>query len=634
MKRNPSILLVSLLLGVISVACYWSATTHGFIVFDDPKYVYQNEHVKAGLTWAGTVWAFTTGHASNWHPLTWISHMLDCQLFGLNSGGHHFTSLLIHALNAALLFVLLNRMTGGFWRSALVAALFAWHPLHVESVAWTAERKDVLSAFFWIVTMLAYVRYVEARQGGGLKQQEEAEPYATGADTSKAVARGTARATLFYSLALVLFALGLMAKPMLVTLPCVLLLVDFWPLQRLSFSSVRSSATPALRLLWEKVPFFGLAVGACVVTFLVQRAGGAVSSLTTVPLGLRITNALVAYARYLAKTVWPADLAVFYPLPDHWPLAAVIGSALLVVGISALAVRFHRRYPYLLVGWLWFLGTLVPTIGLVQVGSQSMADRYTYLPSIGVFVIVGWGLFDLVVSRAHLKWLVPAAAAACLVACVSGTMLQVRYWHDEETLFRHAMQVTSDNYVAYDHLAKVYETAGRNEEALSAYQEVLRLKPQYLEGRYNLGTLLMNMGNLEAAEPHLRLAVQQKPQFAQGQSNLGITLLRRNKAGEAIHHLSAAARLNPENADSHVNLGIALLAADRAQEAGGSFSTALRLAPGVPETHFLLAFALSRDHKANEAASQAEKARDMALASGQKELVAKAEDLLKVCSAR
>ncbi|HEV2394357.1 MAG TPA: hypothetical protein VG146_18565, partial [Verrucomicrobiae bacterium] len=430
-KENRPLGLVCLLLAFITVACYWPITRNGFVLFDDPRYIYQNPHVKAGLTWAGVAWAFTTGYASNWHPLTWISHMLDCQIFGISPGGHHFTNLLLHAINSVLLFLLLRQMTGAFWRSAFVAALFAWHPLHVESVAWAAERKDVLSTLFFLLTLWAYHKYctppVSIRAPASWTAPvlwRFITPPAT--DTPSTVAalpaksgRGLPQSKTFgvasrwYLLALLLFSLGLMSKPMLVTLPCVLLLLDFWPLNRLRTAAQgNAGVSPAgsggvsppsqhryfpdglWPLVREKIPFFLLSFAASVVTFLVQRGGGAVSSLVTVPFSLRVSNALLAYVRYISKTLVPVDLSVFYPLPEHWPILAVAGAGLLLLVWSILFFRWSGRYPYLLVGWLWFLGTLVPTIGLVQVGSQSMADRYIYIPSIGLFLMIAWGAYD------------------------------------------------------------------------------------------------------------------------------------------------------------------------------------------------------------------------------------------------
>ena len=371
--KNQLFVLICLALALVTFALYAPMLRHGFINLDDQQYITANDHVRAGLTWSGVVWAFKTSEAANWHPLTWISHMTDCQMFGLNAGGHHLVNLLFHIANTLLLFFWLNKLTGALGRSFFVAALFAWHPLHVESVAWAAERKDVLSAFFWMLALIAYARF---------------------ANLSKVQ---SPKSKVFYILALFLFACGLMSKPMVVTLPFVLLLLDFWPLQRFPISDFRFPVF--FRLVLEKIPFFALAFASCLITYLVQKSGGATWSQAALPFHARIANALVAYVRYISKTFWPADLAVIYPYSRHWPAVLVGGAALVLAAWTGLFLWRARRNPHLIVGWLWFLGTLVPAIGLVQVGSQSMADRYTYIPGIGLFIVIVWGANDLLSRR-------------------------------------------------------------------------------------------------------------------------------------------------------------------------------------------------------------------------------------------
>jgi tetratricopeptide (TPR) repeat protein len=681
-KTRAPLLFLGGILGLLTVVGYWRITSHGFIDLDDPTYLLQNAHVNTGLTWTGIGWAFTSGYASNWHPLTWISHMVDCQLFGLSPAGHHLTNLLFHALNAMLLLFLLNRLTGTVWRGALVAALFAWHPTHVESVAWAAERKDVLSTFFFLLTLWTYARYADGLPRSGetgaspeipdeqLKgtSQTQSEYSISEPAIKNQKSNIKTPAARYYWLALFFFLLGLMSKPMLVTLPFVLLLLDYWPLHRLSLASRWSSgasspnhwASSVGHLIWEKLPFFALSLAACMVTYLAQDAGGAVSSLGAIPLSARVANALVAYFCYLAKTVLPVNLAVFYPLPDHWPLVTVVASGLLLAVLSWLVLRLTRSYPYLTVGWFWFVGTLVPTIGLVQVGSQSMADRYLYIPSIGLFAAAAWGCHGLLCRRprkesetapartgfppeqrlltspptfvrANANWLAAAAAVAILVGCLACTSHQLDYWHDEEALFRHAMEVTTDNYLAYDHLAKVAEKAGRSEQAFACYTALLRLKPHYPEGQYNVGTLLMGMGRLGEAAEHLQAAVTLRPEWAQAQCNLGIALFRLNKVAEAVSHLELATRLAPQDPDAQTNLGVTLLAMNRPADAVKAFSSALRLKDGAPEARFLFALALNRDQKCGEARLEARKARELALAAGQQEIASRAADLLKTC---
>jgi tetratricopeptide (TPR) repeat protein len=639
-KRRRLLLGSSLLLGLLTVLCYWPICKNGFVVLDDPKYLLENTHIHNGLTWGGIWWAFGSGYASNWHPVTWISHMVDCQLFGLDPAGHHLANLLLHAANAVLVLLVLHAMTGALWRSTVVAALFAWHPLHVESVAWAAERKDVLSTCFFLLTLGAYARY--ARSAGarcGTDGRATAAFTLPGggnlADEVTDKVADEVRRT-YYVLALAFFALALMSKPMVVTVPCVLLLLDFWPLQRLavplpSSSSLRSRWSALRPLVWEKAPFVALSLGSCVITYIVQKSGGAVSSLGTVPLGSRVANALVAYIRYLSKTVWPADLSVFYPLPDHWPTVEVLGAALLLLGASVVLLRWSAQRSYLGVGWLWFLGTLVPVIGLIQVGSQSMADRYMYIPSLGLFMMVAWGGAELVTIWPRGRWFVLAAATAGLMVCLARTSVQLRYWHDEETLFRRAAACASDNYLAYDHLAKVCESSGRREEAVVFYVALLHLKPGYLEGQYNLGTLLLEMGRLDEAALHLQRAVALNPRFAPAHSNLGLTFFRRNQPVQAAEHLELAAKLTPQDPDAQVNCGVAQLAVNCPGEAAASFSRALLLAPDNPAPHFLLASALAQDHKPDEAFRHASRARELALGAGNQGLAAQAQSLADKC---
>jgi len=412
MRDSTARVWICIALVLVTFALYWPVRHHAFINYDDPLYVTHNPNVKAGLTWHGVVWAFRATEAHNWHPLTWLSHMLDCQLFGPNPGAHHLVNVAFHALNAVLLYLVLGRMTGAWWRSAAVAALFALHPLQVGSVAWIAERKNLLSTSFWLLTLWAYARYAEA--------------------TTRASKRNA------YSLALVCFALGLMCKPMLVTVPFVLLLLDGWPLRRLQLATLGSR-------LVEKLPFFALGAASSAATIWAATSEAqerSFSSLHRLPLGLRIENALISYLRYLGKMIWPVGLSVFYPYPTAWPLWLALLSALALALITLSALRWAARCPPLLVGWLWFMGTLVPVIGLVQVGVQSMADRFMYVPMIGLLIAIVWG-----VSELSLRWNVPkpvvsVVAAMVLVACATLTRLEVRRWKDTETLLKTAFERT------------------------------------------------------------------------------------------------------------------------------------------------------------------------------------------------
>jgi tetratricopeptide (TPR) repeat protein len=563
-KARPR--LIGLVLALITLLAYLPVARDSFINFDDQVYVTENRVVQNGLTWAGVKWAFTTGHASNWHPVTWLSHMLDCELFGLNAGAHHSVNMLLHAANAVLLFVLLLRLTRELWPSAFVAALFAWHPLHVESVAWISERKDVLSTFFALLTLLAYVRYAQR----GTSDRGPAP----------AVSRVTCHVSRFYWLALTFFTLGLMAKPMLVTLPFVMLLLDYWPLRRVP--GVESRVSSVLRLGFEKWPFFLLTIISCIVTFLVQRHGEAVMTFQQFPLHLRAGNALVAYERYLGKTFWPSGLAILYPLPNHlsWIRAMAATALGLLGGISWLIWRIHRQYPCLLVGWLWFLGTLVPVIGLVQVGSAAMADRYTYFPLVGVFIAVAFGVRDLANRFQFPKAAVAAAAALTLALCLILTENQLCCWHDSESLFAHALAVTTeDNPNAQINYGVALEQKGRLVEALAQYREVMRISSDNVEARYNAGNLLDNMGQPEEALPELLKAVQLNPKLPSLHDALGAVLVELGRFDEAMSQFTEATRLDPAYPAAHFDMGKVLLKQGRDAGAIEEFRAALRLDP-------------------------------------------------------
>jgi Flp pilus assembly protein TadD len=596
--------IVGVLLALVTLLVYLPVRHYAFVDYDDPDYVTDNPIVQAGLTWSGFQWAFTTGHASNWHPLTWLSHMVDCQLFGLNAGRHHLVNVLFHATNAVLLLLLLWRMTGAFWRSALIAALFAWHPLHVESVAWVAERKDVLSTFFGLLTLMAYVRYAQRR----LKVD--------------------------YLLALFFFACGLMAKPMLVTLPFVFLLLDYWPLRRVTgdgwqvtgdkkpvgqLSTFNSSAfafgcgaTAPKRsedgqlstLFLEKWPFFALAAASCVVTFVAQKRGEAVAPLEWCPLSSRIGNAAVAYVKYLFNSVYPVNLAVIYPLPKEIPLMQVVGAMLVLAVISGLIWRARRQRPYLVTGWLWYLGMLVPVIGLVQVGLQSMADRYTYLPLIGVFLGAVFGLGDLAVRLRLKSTLLVLVAVIVLAGCLFATVRQLQYWQDGETLFERALAVTKDNPIAQSSLGTALGEAGRLPEAMEHFREALRLKPGSALAHNNLGNALLHTGQPQEAMEHFREALRLRPDDAEAHNNLGVALAQTGQPQEAMEHFREALRLKPDDAKTHYNLGVALAQTGQPQEAIKHYQEALRLQPNLPEAHCNLGITLTRIGRLMEAIAQ------------------------------
>ncbi len=552
--------LISLLLALVTLLVFLPVREHEFVNYDDPQYVTENRVVQAGLTVAGVKWAFTTWHAGNWHPLTWLAHLLDCELFALDAGAHHLVNVLLHAANVVLLFLLLKRMTGAHWAAALVAALFAWHPLHVESVAWVAERKDVLSTLFGLLALHSYARFVQEKERRG------------------------------FWIALLCFALGLMAKPMLVTLPCVLLLLDFWPLRRTPFSLAR--------LAWEKWPFFLLTIVSSVVTFLAQRGGEAVVTMKKFPASARLANALVSYARYLAKLFWPADLAVIYPLPTRVPLWEVAGALGLLVALSLWTWRGRRVRPHLLTGWLWFLGTLVPVIGLVQVGTQAMADRYTYLPAIGVFIMLAWSARDLADRLRLGAWPVAVAAAVMLGGCVVVTSLQLRHWRNSQTLFAHAVAVTGENAVARINLGTALERAGENVAALAHYREALRIDPTRASVHNNLGNVLSEIGRTDEALAHFQKALRLKPGQALVHNNLGVTLAGLGRFDDAMTNYTEAARLQPDEPQAFYLMGLARLRQGRAAEAVGHFRAALRVDPDHPKALTQLARVLATSEDA------------------------------------
>jgi Flp pilus assembly protein TadD len=585
-------LVICLFLATATIVTFWQVRDHGFVDYDDFQYVVENPHVQSGLTWEGVIWAFTTTYMSNWHPLTWLSHMTDCQIYGMNAGGHHFTNLLFHVANTLFLFIALKRMTKALWRSAFVAAVFALHPLHVESVAWVAERKDILSTLFWMLTMLTYVLYVECP--------------------------GYVR----YSLVLLSFTLGLMAKPMLVTLPFVLLLLDYWPLQRVRMKGSKEGDKPQsytpnnnpdqkrilFRLIGEKAPFFLLAAASSVVTFLAQQSGGSVRSLDVLPIQIRVANAVISYIAYIGKMIWPSKLAVFYPhtgMPPTWQIAV---ATLLLACISVLVTWIARRSPYALVGWLWYLGTLVPVIGLVQVASLSMADRYTYVPLIGLFIIIGWSFHEVVARRPYRRVVSGTSIGALLVALIICSRMQVRHWRNSVSLFQHTVDVTTDNYYPQYILGKALARQGKLDEAISNYAKALQMAPSYAEVYFSLGVALAEQGKLEEAISNYAKALHIKPNYAESLNSLGFALARQGRFQEAISRYSEALRIRPDYASAHNNLGIALAEQGRLEEAISNYSNAIRTRPTFAEAHNNLGVALARQGNLDEAIGHFSKA--------------------------
>jgi len=584
-RRNVRVLLLALGLLLSITWVFLPAVQNNFVNIDDPDYVLTNIHVRTGFAAENIRWAFASIEAGNWHPLTWLSHMLDCQLFGMNPSGHHLVGILIHAANCALLFLLLHQMTGLVWRNLFIAALFGLHPLRVQSVAWVAERKDVLSTLFFFLSLIAYVWYVE-------KSESEAR------DTQPPHSTRPRFAVFPYLAALFCFALGLMSKSMLVTLPCVLLLLDHWPLGRVRPGLLR-------RLILEKIPFVLAAGAVSGINILAQKTSGAVRA--DLPFSLRAENALVSYARYLGKLVYPANLSIFYPHPRHWPIGLVLGSVLLVVIVSTWVVIQTRKRPFLPLGWFWYLGTLVPVIGLVQVGVQSIADRYSYVPLIGIMIILTWGAVDLSRHWRIPTAILPACSSIILLACAVVTRQQIGFWRNSETLFRHAIAVTKDNYMAHFYLGTTLDNEGRLEEAIAEFQEALKLRPN-VDFCNAFGIFLERHGRFDEAFIQFQEAVRLDPQFADPHHNLALALSRKGRLAEAIEEFQKALQLNSLDAAWQNDFGIVLARAGRLDEAISQFQQALKLDSKSADVHYNLGNALLRKGRLDEAINQFEQA--------------------------
>ena len=561
-------LLVCLFFVIAVLAVYWQVRNHDFINFDDDLYITMNPHVQAGLTWDSITWAFTSTHASNWHPLTWLSHMLDCQIYGMNPGQHHLTNVLLHILNTILLFLVFKRMTKDLWQSAFVAALFGLHPLHVESVVWLAERKDVLSTFFWMLTLWSYLRYVEHSM----------------------LSR--------YLAVLLFFISGLMAKPMLVTLPFVLLLLDYWPLERFRLESSEDGRQCRPRryylgLVWEKIPLFLLSAVSSFVTYMAQKSSGAVSTLAVIPVHVRIANAMVSYVSYIGKMIWPHNLAVLYPYPKSIIYWQVAGAGVLLGGITLVVFRMVKTKPYVAVGWFWFLGTLVPVIGLVQAGSQAMADRYTYVPLIGLFVIVAWGIPDIFAEWRYKKAALAISAFFVLSVFMICTGVQVGKWRNSITLFQNAVEVTENNYVAYEKLGEALAAQGRNDSAIKHYSEALRIRPDFTSTYLSMGVALREEGNYEAAIRYFLEALRINPDNAMAHNNLGVVFARKGKDKEAVFQFYEAIRIDPDYAGAYYNLGKIYANQGKIEDAMQYYRKTLHFDPKMPQALYNLSWILS-----------------------------------------
>ena len=629
---NLTARLVGFALCLITLAIYWPMGGFEFVNYDDPLYVTDNPAVAGGLTWKGLHWAFLSGDPFAGMPLTTLSYLVDSALFGLSARAFHLTNLLLHLANTVLCFAFLRWLTGALWRSALVAALFAWHPLHVEAVAWVSGRKDLVCTFFSLLVLWAYGRYATIRSSArASKPQIDAKKW--------------------YGLALVLFVCALMGKATAITLPFLLLLLDFWPLGRVSgFSTRRGSPSPEdaepnkqgfAQLLLEKVPFLVITLIAAAVSFRIMNKGGGIVAASQVPLPQRAGNAVISYVRYLAKTFWPNDLAVYYPYPA-WAGWQIAGAVLVMSGLTLLVVGLARSRPYLAVGWCWFLGTLVPVLGLVQTGSHSMADRYAYLPVTGLFVLLAWAAGG---GGRRAKPVLVGAAAMVLVGCLSLTWFQLRHWHDSETLFRHALRVITGNYIAHVQLGMALSQKGKAEEALSHYAASLEIAPDFAQAHNNLGAELANQGRMAEAEAQFMAALRVDPNYAPSLSNLAALMNRQGKPGQAIVHYQLgvilagrkqtgaaiarfreAVRLKPDWLEALNNLAwiLATQPDEKLRNGGESVRLAARAVeltktnnPGALDT---LAAAYAEVGRFSDAADAAQKATGLAAAAGQTDL--------------
>jgi tetratricopeptide (TPR) repeat protein/uncharacterized membrane protein YqjE len=522
--RPAGIFLICLLLFGLTVWTFAPVLKTGFQIFDEGAELHYNVHVNTGISWQNLCWAFSSLEYSNWYPLTWISHMLDYEIYGEDSWGHHLTNVLLHAANGVLLFLVLKRMTGALWRSLIVAALFALHPLRVESVAWISERKDVLSAFFGLLALWMYARFVEESKTQGDRKK------------------------LFYGLTLLFFAFGLMSKSMLLTLPCILLLLDYWPLERWRQKG-------KWNLLMEKVPFFVLVVPVSIAVYFAQKAGG--QFILHYPLNFRLETALMGYARYLGKMFWPANFSVLYPYPDYWPVGQLLFATALILGISVLAFALRRQRPYLLVGWLWYLGTLVPVIGLIPLGAQSMSNRYTYIPMIGIVLLVVWAIDDLSKRWRRRVVLTAAIVVVMMGVCISRTRDEIVYWKDSKTLWRRAIAVTEKNFMAHYCLAISLAPDGDPQEWVEL-QKSVDIYPDYFESQFVLAKIMALNGRPPGSISHYKKATQLKPQNSWAHHDLGMALFQLNRECDAVPPLLKAVELDPRNESFKYDLGKSL----------------------------------------------------------------------------
>lgn len=603
---RQSDLWIACLLVLFTTAAFWQIHSHDFVDYDDTAYVTLNDRVKQGLSADNLIWAFTTTHAANWHPLTWLSHMLDVHLYGLHPGGHHLTSLLLHVVNTLLLFVILRRATGAAFESGFAAALFALHPLHVESVAWIAERKDLLCAFFWFLSIIAYIDYVQ-----------------------------TARAKSYLAVC-ICFALGLMAKPMVVTLPFLLLVLDYWPMGRTTIHTGASGGFRArigrfARLVREKIPLFALSAAGCIITVTAQERGGAIAPMEVYPFTVRLANAVASYSRYLLKTVWPGDLAVLYPHPGMPPWAVTAAAAALMLIVTGLCLKYARTQPWCMAGWLWYVGTLVPVIGLVQVGAQAMADRYTYVPLVGIFIMFSWTGGMLFRRYPGIRPLVAAMALSIVATLAAISWTQIGHWRNTRTLYGHALEATEDNYVIHYNMGVHLTGLGRHREAVEHYRAAIGINSSYGKAHNNWGLSLAALGRIDAAMAHYRQAIQIDPSNGEAHNNMANALMATGRIDEAMAHYQTALSVFPHMPTARMNLGLALLRRGSIREAVDCFRKLLQDHPEMTGARNSLQLAISFQRQLETAAHGFAHAVDAAAAQGG--TIASLQDLMEAKAA-
>ncbi len=585
--KKSSSFFAALVITVATLAVYWQLHEYSFVSYDDPKYVAENDRVQDGLTAKNAEWALTAVVAANWHPLTLLSHMTDCHIYGLSPGNHHLTNLIFHILNSLLLFIIFSRMTTDLWKSFFLSALFALHPLHVESVAWISERKDVLNTFFWFLAIISYIKYCE--RPGAIR----------------------------FIPVFIFYFLGLMSKPMIVTLPFVLLLLDFWPLGRMKIfdrkdgNQIYNSIVLIKPLFMEKLPLFLLSGAVSVVTLFAQRSQDAVASLKAFPLYIRIANAFISYVNYCVNLAWPFDLSVLYPHPGKFMFLEAASAFTLIAAITFMVFRFAGNKPYLAVGWLWYIGTLVPVIGLVQVGAQAMADRYTYVPIVGIFIIMAWGISDILADWKYKAVGIRIIGVTFLLILFGITWQQIAYWKDSKTLFSHALEVTENNAIAHNNLGSVFGKKGQLRKAREHYTKAIQMNSDYVSAIHNLGLVSFRMGHLNEAIDMYTEALRIDPEYEKAHYDIGIALQKKCRTGEAGRHYSEALKIDPEYAEAHINLGIILAEDQKLMEAANHFIAALKIKNDMPRAYLNLGNVLFAIDKTDMAIAHYQKAAEI-----------------------